>query len=173
VTAIPLDSIIATLAKEKEIEVTTPNLERSLDNFSSRKFDYILFLETLHYVAEPEIYLKKFFNLLEKNGTIIATLMNISLDHYCQLVNSDHFNFACDKNANNHKNENYDQFEFSGFNFINDHTVITNWFIQARLNVSSIIYSPLSWKRSLISIFSKKQASVKAAKCMIVAHPKL
>ena len=173
VTAIPLDSIIATLAKEKGIEVITPDIERSLDNLSSRKFDYILFLETLHYVAEPEIYLKKFVNLLKKNGTIIATLMNISLDHYCQLVNSDHFNFSCDKNTSNHKNENYDQFEFSGFHFINDHTVIRNWFIQARLNVSPIIYCPLSWKRYLISIFSKKQASVKAAKCMIVAHPKI
>lgn len=171
VTAIPLDSIIATLAKDKGIEVITPDLERSLNNLSSRKFDYILFLETLHYVAEPEMYLKKFVDLLKQDGTIIATFMNISTHHYCQLINSDIVNFAIAQNSNKCDSIN-DKFEFSGFNFINDHKVITNWFTKARLNVSQIIYYPLSWKRYLVSIFSKKQVSVKAEKCMIVAFIK-
>jgi hypothetical protein len=56
VTAIPLDSIIAAIAKGKEIEVLTPDVEQSLDDLSSRKFDYILFLETLQYIAEPEMF---------------------------------------------------------------------------------------------------------------------
>ena len=125
VTAIPLDSIIATFAKDKGIKVTTPDLERSINNLSSRKFDYILFLETLHYVAEPEIYLKKFVNILEKNGTIIATFMNMNTDHYCQLMNSDIVNFAIAQNSNKCDTVN-DKFEFSGFNFINDHNAVTN-----------------------------------------------
>jgi SAM-dependent methyltransferase len=172
VTAIPLDSIIAAVAKDKGIEVTTPDLERSLNDLSSRKFDYILFLETLHYVASPEKYLKSFLDLLKPKGKIIATFMNISLDHYSKLINSEHFNFTCEKNSNNYENDNYDQFEFSGFNFINDRHVINNWFIKARLKISRIIYYPISWKRYLMSIFSEKQVFVKAEKFMIISIQK-
>ncbi len=171
VTAIPLNSIIATLAKEKGIEVITPDLERSLNDLSSRKFDYILFLETLHYIAEPEIFLQKFLDILKKNGTIIATFINISSDRYCQLMNSDMVNFAIAQNRNKCDSIN-DKFEFSGFNFINDPNIITNWFPQASLNVSQVMYYPLSWKRYLVSIFSKKQVSVKAEKLMILSRPK-
>jgi hypothetical protein len=171
VTAIPLDSIIAAVAKNKGIEVITPDLERSLNDLSSRKFDYILFLETLHYVPEPEIYLQKFVNILEKNGTIIATFMNMSTNRYCQLMNSDIVNFAIAQNSNKCDTIN-DKFEFSGFNFINDYNVITNWFTKARLKVGQVIYYPLSWKRYIVSIFSKKQVSVKAEKCIIITHHK-
>jgi 2-polyprenyl-3-methyl-5-hydroxy-6-metoxy-1,4-benzoquinol methylase len=172
VTAIPLDSIIATLAKEQGIEVITPDMERSLNDLSSRKFDYILFLETLHYITETEIFLQKFLDILEKNGIIIATFMNISSDRYCQLINSDMVNFAIAQNRNKCDSIN-DKFEFSGFNFINDPNIITNWFTQASLNVSQVIYYPLSWKRYLVSIFSKKHVSLKAERLMIVSRPKL
>jgi len=170
VTAIPLDSIIAAIAKGKEIEVLTPDVEQSLDDLSSRKFDYILFLETLQYIAEPEMFLQKFLHILKKNGTIIATFNNISVDHYSKLINSEHFNFTCEKNSNNYENDNYDHFEFSGFNFINDHRAINNWFTNSGLNVNQIIYYPLSWKGRVMSIFSDQKAFAKASMFMIVTR---
>ena len=97
--------------------------------------------------------------------------MNMNTDRYCQLMNSDIVNFAIAQNSNKCGTID-DKFEFSGFNFINDHNVVTNWFIKARLNITQIIYYPLSLKRYLISIFSKKQASMKAEKFMIVARIK-
>jgi len=169
VTAIPLDSIIAAVAKDKGIEVITPDLERSLNDLSSRKFDYILFLETLHYVPEPEIYLQKFLDILKKNGTILATFMNTSTDRYCQLMNSDIVNFAIAENRNKCDTIN-DKFEFSGFNFINDRHAINNWFTNTGLNVNQIIYYPLSWKGRVMSIFSSQQAFSKATMFMIVTR---
>ena len=172
VTAIPLDSIIAAIAKGKEIEVLTPDVEQSLDDLSSRKFDYILFLETLQYIAEPEMFLQKFLHILKKNGTIIATFNNISVDHYSKLINSEHFNFTCEKNSNNYENDNYDHFEFSGFNFINDRRAINSWFTNSGLNINQIIYYPLSWKGRVMSIFSDQKAFAKASMFMVVTRLK-
>lgn len=175
VTAIPLDSIISPIAKKKGIKIISLDFEQPLTTSFNHKFDYILFLETLHYVSEPEKYLKTFINLLEQDGKIIATFMSINSSYYSRLINSEDCNFSVAVNNNNnsqYQDKNYDNFEVSGFNFINDYNIIGNWFKKAGFKINQIVYYPSSWKNRLVSIFSKKLTLLKSEKCIVIAQLK-
>lgn len=168
VIAIPLDHIIAALTKMHNIEVIEPDLKLSLSILSTKKFDCIMFIESLHYVPEPETYLEDFKKLLGDRGRIIATFMKISSPEYIEIINFMVRNFSI-KYDDIYSNNKY---ELSGFNFINDINVTRDWFIKAGLAIDKIYHYPISSKRRLLSAFLPRLISTKSEKLMIIAHNK-
>lgn len=78
VSTIPLDTIADQRLKKKGIQTTLPNFDKALEELSSSKqqFDYIIFDTILQYIATPKECIKKFINLLDYDGKLIATFWN-------------------------------------------------------------------------------------------------
>jgi|MudIll2142460700_1097286.scaffolds.fasta_scaffold87532_2 SAM-dependent methyltransferase len=76
VTAIPVDRIIAELAKSKNIEVLTPDFHRSFDMIKGQAFDCIILDDILHHLEDPIGVLRKAIRFLKENGKIVITLPN-------------------------------------------------------------------------------------------------
>ncbi len=76
VVGIPLNLIIGSLAENKGIPLTLPDFNRALDGLSDQKFDYILFIDLLHHLEDPEKIISRFLPLLNNNGCIILSVTN-------------------------------------------------------------------------------------------------
>jgi SAM-dependent methyltransferase len=77
VTAIPLDSIIASLPEEKGIRVIRESLQEAPKRLHGEQFDCILFSDGLHLIADPVLLLKDFGSLLSENGCFVASVPNL------------------------------------------------------------------------------------------------
>jgi 2-polyprenyl-3-methyl-5-hydroxy-6-metoxy-1,4-benzoquinol methylase len=76
VVAIPMDCVIAVTAQARGIEIMPPNLLKARERLSERRFDCIIFSDSLHRFENPILVLKDFIPLLEAQGRVIVTAPN-------------------------------------------------------------------------------------------------
>jgi 2-polyprenyl-3-methyl-5-hydroxy-6-metoxy-1,4-benzoquinol methylase len=79
VTAIPLDSVIATLAERRGIRVLPADLGRAIEQLGGQKFDAIVLSDVLQHFDQPAGILRQARNLLKQNGAILGSVPNLSL----------------------------------------------------------------------------------------------
>lgn len=87
VTAIPLDSIVGTLAASKGIKVTEPDLEKAFRNLDGTLFNCIIFSEVLQHLEDPADILSRAVKLLAPDGDLIISIPNF---RYLKLL-KEHF----------------------------------------------------------------------------------
>lgn len=76
VTGIPIDNIIAVLAKNKGIDVLSPDFELSLREINNRTFDCIIFDDVMQFIKDPVNIIQKFKCVLEDEGYFIMAVPN-------------------------------------------------------------------------------------------------
>ena len=77
VTAVPLDTVIGTLAKKRGIEVIEEDLRSAPARLAGQKFDALLITGLLHLVDDPAGLLGKYGRLLVDGGLAIANCPNV------------------------------------------------------------------------------------------------
>jgi 2-polyprenyl-3-methyl-5-hydroxy-6-metoxy-1,4-benzoquinol methylase len=77
VVALPLDSVIASCAEARGIEVIHGTMDEAQEKLVGRQFDYILFSNVLHIYPDPCRLLESFKKNLSRDGKIITTVPNL------------------------------------------------------------------------------------------------
>jgi 2-polyprenyl-3-methyl-5-hydroxy-6-metoxy-1,4-benzoquinol methylase len=78
VTALPLDSVVGSMAAERDIEVIYSSLDEGLDIIRDRKFDCVVLSHFLHLMPDPETLLKRCAELLRARGTMLLSGPNFA-----------------------------------------------------------------------------------------------
>lgn len=78
IVGIPLDCVIAVTAKARGVHLVPPDLELARQQLSSRRFDCIIFSDSLHRFADPVAVLKLYNPLLEPRGVVIVSAPNFN-----------------------------------------------------------------------------------------------
>jgi 2-polyprenyl-3-methyl-5-hydroxy-6-metoxy-1,4-benzoquinol methylase len=76
VTAIPLDSVVASFAAERGVRVLQPNLDAAFAQLDGRFFDAVLLLDMLQYIENPAQLLARCRSLLKEHGVVIVRFPN-------------------------------------------------------------------------------------------------
>ena len=82
VTAIPVDHVMAALAKEKGIRVLTPTIEGAVKELGGSRFDCILFGDILQHLENPGEVIDSFLDFLLPGGSLLIVNQN------CGIANS-------------------------------------------------------------------------------------
>jgi 2-polyprenyl-3-methyl-5-hydroxy-6-metoxy-1,4-benzoquinol methylase len=82
VVGVPLDAVMAELARAKGIEVTAPDFPSALASLQGRRFDCILLLDVLHHVPDPANLLQTVAGLLGTDGQLILRTPNFGCLKY-------------------------------------------------------------------------------------------
>jgi SAM-dependent methyltransferase len=77
VVALPLDSVIASCAEARGIEVIHGTMDEAQGKLVGCQFDYILFSNILHIFPDPRGLLESFKKNLSRDGKIIITVPNL------------------------------------------------------------------------------------------------
>jgi 2-polyprenyl-3-methyl-5-hydroxy-6-metoxy-1,4-benzoquinol methylase len=78
VVGIPLDSVIAPVARAKGIEIVPPDFNEALSMLANRHFDCIIFSDILQHLEKPAEILSRFTNLLSPTGLMIISIPNFN-----------------------------------------------------------------------------------------------
>lgn len=78
VIGIPLDCVIQASAEARGIKVLPPNFETAWKSIELERFDCILFIDVLQYLADPISVVRKFIQLLNVNGSMIVSVPNFN-----------------------------------------------------------------------------------------------
>lgn len=78
VVGIPLDCIVAVTAKAKGIEVVPPDLGLARQCLANRRFDCIIFEDSLHRFKDPVAVLKDYALLLDQSGVVVVSVPNFA-----------------------------------------------------------------------------------------------
>jgi 2-polyprenyl-3-methyl-5-hydroxy-6-metoxy-1,4-benzoquinol methylase len=73
---IPLDEVIAAVARTRGIATTAPALDDALAELSGEAFDVLFLHDVLGHVADPAAWLSRLRPLLTKQGELVATAPN-------------------------------------------------------------------------------------------------
>jgi SAM-dependent methyltransferase len=76
IVGIPLDEVIASVARRRGIETTPPALDEALEWLGDRRFDLVLVPHLLPYAAEPGSLLARLSGLLEPGGRVLVAVPN-------------------------------------------------------------------------------------------------
>ncbi len=76
VVGIPLNSIIQTTAERKGITMVSADFELALKEIIGQKFDYIVILDILQHMPDPEKLLRSFRVFLRVGGTMLVSVPN-------------------------------------------------------------------------------------------------
>jgi hypothetical protein len=76
VTAVALDSVIASCAEARGFETICGTLPAVFEQLQGRQFDAILLIDVLHLAEEPSCLLAALGKLLSANGSMLVTVPN-------------------------------------------------------------------------------------------------
>jgi SAM-dependent methyltransferase len=76
IVGIPLDEVMASVARLRGIETTLPVLDDALASIGTRRFDLVLVPHILPYAIEPEALLGRLGGLLEPGGRVLVAVPN-------------------------------------------------------------------------------------------------
>lgn len=76
ITAIPLDAVLAAVARTRGITTTEPSFDAAWSSFLGETFPVILLHHSLHHVEDPVAVLRELAPLLASDGTLLATVPN-------------------------------------------------------------------------------------------------
>ena len=136
VVGLPLDSVIASCAEAKGVNVVLGELNTVSRHFNGDRFDCILFLSILHLLPNPAATLASFARLLSPDGRIVIELPNFSyLPYVWHRVRRDP------------QFKNLGSYEASGLH-ITTQRVVRKWFAECRLATEKILnVVPERWQR--------------------------
>jgi 2-polyprenyl-3-methyl-5-hydroxy-6-metoxy-1,4-benzoquinol methylase len=77
VAGIPMDSVIASCAEAKGVEIVYGDFKTVREKLAGERFDCILFSNVLHLVRDPHSVLSSFAELLATKGVVIASVPNL------------------------------------------------------------------------------------------------
>lgn len=78
VLGIPVDCVVAASAAARGIELLPPDLAAARQHLGQRRFDCILFIDSLHRFKQPVLVLDEFARLLEHDGMVIISAPNFN-----------------------------------------------------------------------------------------------
>jgi 2-polyprenyl-3-methyl-5-hydroxy-6-metoxy-1,4-benzoquinol methylase len=78
VVALPLDSVIASCAEARGIEIVMEQLNSAPHRLDTHRFDCILLLNILHLLADPVAVVTAFAELLSRDGRMLVGVPNFS-----------------------------------------------------------------------------------------------
>lgn len=143
VVGLPLDSVIASCAEAKGINLVMGELHTALDQLNGDRFDCILLLDILHLLPDPEATLASFSRLLTPDGRIVVGLPNFTyLPYIWRWVRRDpeFANISSYKDAGLH---------------VTTRRVVRRWLAECRFDTEKIVnVVPERWQR-LIRILGR------------------
>lgn len=78
VTAIPLDEVLAAVARTRGIATTAPSFGDAFEALAGQSFTVILLNHVLHHVEDPAGFLRSLTAMLEPEGTLLAAVPNFA-----------------------------------------------------------------------------------------------
>ncbi len=140
VTGIPVDNIIASLAKINRLEVLSPDFNLAFNQLQGRQFDCIIFDNVLQFIEYPVDTLINFKRFLSENGSILIKIPNYAnISLIMKSKNKDSIFYKFKTKIHN--------FSTSGLNYIN-FNVLNIWLKPAGLCIDrrKNLYSPRLYK---------------------------
>lgn len=136
VVALPLDSVIASCAEAKGVDVILEELQTVPNRLNGNKFDCILLLDILHLLPNPVLTLEIFGQLLTPDGKIVVGLPNFSyLPYLWRWVRHDP------------QFTNLGSYEDAGMH-VTTRRVVRRWFTECRFATEKIVnVVPERWQR--------------------------
>ena len=77
VVGIPLDSVIATRAEARGVEIIAEDFETARQKLADKRFDVVLMSNVLHLVRNPSEVLSSFASLLRRDSIVILVVPNL------------------------------------------------------------------------------------------------
>jgi len=78
VKALPIDSVIAACAEARGVEIVYGDAETAREKLAGERFDCLMISNVLHLVRDPVEFLKPFIELLTPQGSVVASVPNLS-----------------------------------------------------------------------------------------------
>jgi 2-polyprenyl-3-methyl-5-hydroxy-6-metoxy-1,4-benzoquinol methylase len=78
VVGIPMDSVIASCAESKGVEIVYGDFEMARQKLREQRFDCVLLSNVLHLVPDPVAVLTSFSDLLSPEGSVVASMPNFA-----------------------------------------------------------------------------------------------
>lgn len=78
ITAVPLDEVLAAVARTRGLVTTSPELTAALDELEGQRFPFVLLHQMLHHAEDPTRLLRALRTLLEPDGELLATVPNFA-----------------------------------------------------------------------------------------------
>jgi 2-polyprenyl-3-methyl-5-hydroxy-6-metoxy-1,4-benzoquinol methylase len=126
VVAVPLDSVIASCAESRGVELVLGDFQTARKTLAGRRFDCLLVSNMLHLVPDPVDLLASFKSLLADNATVIVTVPNLQ-----------RISVTWQKIRRSSQHKYLGNFARSGTHLATERK-LNHWFTHAGLKVSSI-----------------------------------
>jgi len=130
VVGIPIDEIIGACAKERGVEIVTPNFEIALQQLVNKSFDAIIFSDILQYLHNPPDILTKFSKLIAERGIILIRVPNFNRVNILRGLLFKKYNISINDKIN---------FDKTNLHFTTKR-MVKNWLNQSGIEVNKIVY---------------------------------
>ena len=130
VVGIPIDEIIGACAKERGVEIVTPNFEIALQQLVNKSFDAIIFSDILQYLQNPPDILTKFSKLIAERGIILIRVPNFNRVNILRDLLFKKYNISINDKIN---------FDKTNLHFTTK-KMVKNWLNQSKIEITNLFY---------------------------------